>query len=158
MSATKTVKPSPFTHTPTAEERKEQQDALKGKPIVVKTDETKRLLRNLFKKWGTTDVAFCCIHDTLMMSVFNNNEMREQMILWKDLAKRGKLEVLEENNTTLEFEGKEYHFLTITPTPNKTNFDPVGVAMGFLVNGYCYGFRRKENRDAVFKYIKKQTK
>lgn len=154
MSA-KQFKPSPFFQTVSDEERKEMREKLQGKAITIQTKETMKLLRNLFKRWGTTDLAFTCIHDTLQMSVYNDEEMRGQMLLWKDLAKQGKLEVLEGNNYSHTIDGKEYYFLTITPIGNETILSPIGVATGFLVNGYVYGFRRKTNRDAVFQYVKK---
>jgi hypothetical protein len=66
--------------------------------------------------------------------------------------------VLDGNNFTSKIDGKEYHFLTITPTTHEAMIDPIGMAVGFMVGGYIYGFRRKENRDAVFKYVKKFCK
>lgn len=155
MASTKQSKPSPFFHTVSDEERKDMREKLQGKAITIQTKETMKLLRNLFKRWGTTDLAFTCIHDTLQMSVFNDEEMRGQMLLWKDLAKQGKLEVLECNNYSHTIDGKEYYFLTITPIGHETMISPIGIATGFLVNGYVYGFRRKTNRDAVFQYVKK---
>ena len=80
------------------------------------------------------------------------------MLLWKDLIKRGKLEVLECNNITREIHGKQYYFLTVNPIGHDANLDPIGLAIGFFVNGYIYGFRREANRDAVFNYLKKQMK
>jgi hypothetical protein len=150
-------KQSAFNIVPTAEERKERQNELKGKALVIHTDDTLKTLKKL-KMMGTSDVAFSMIHDVMMLSVFNDKEMNQQMLLWKDLAKKGKLEVLECNNITRTIHGKEYYFMTVNPIGQNANFDPIGLAIGFLVNGYIYGFRREVNRDAVFNYIKKQMK
>ena len=152
------AKPSPFSHVASDEEREERRKKLNEKGVIIQTKETMKLLRNTFKKWAKTDLAFSCIHDILQLSVFNDAEMKEQMLLWKDLAQRHKITVLDGNNFTKEIDGKEYHFLTITPTTEDTMIDPIGIAVGFIVNGYVYGFRRKENRDAVFKYVKKFCK
>ena len=148
---------SAFAYTPTTEERKKRQNELKGKALIIHKDDTLKTLKKL-KMMGTTDVAFSMIHDVMMLSVFNDKEMNQQMLLWKDLIKRGKLEVLECNNITREIHGKQYYFLTVTPIGQDANFDPIGLAIGFLVNGYIYGFRREANRDAVFNYLKKQMK
>ena len=152
------AQPSPFTHVASDEEREERRKKLNEKGIVIQTKETMKLLRNTFKIWAKTDLAFSCIHDILQLSVFNDAEMKDQMLLWKDLAQRHKITVLDGNNFTKAIDGKEYHFLTITPTTEDTMIDPIGIAVGFIVNGYIYGFRRKENRDAVFKYVKKFCK
>jgi len=153
MSKAKSTKPT--FHTITDEERKRLSNQLKGKPITIRTDETLKLLRNLFRNWASTDIGFSCIHDTLQLSVYNDAEMRGQMLLWKDLAKQGKIGVLECNNYTNQVHDKEIHFLTITPRNNTAMIDPIGIATGHMVNGYIYGFRRKTNRDAVFNYVKK---
>jgi hypothetical protein len=146
---------SPSYYVVSDEERKQRQKQLNGKSIIIHNKETMKLLRNTFNRWETTDIAFSCIHDILQLSVFNDAEMKQQMTLWKDLAKRGKIDLLDENNITETIDGKEYHFLTITPTTEDTITDPIGLAIGFIVNGYMYGFRHKDNRDAVFKYVKK---
>jgi hypothetical protein len=152
------AKPSPFTHVASDEEREERRKKLNEKGVIIQTKETMKLLRNTFKRWAKTDLAFACLHDILQLSVYNDAEMKEQMLLWKDLAQRHTITVLDGNNFTKEIDGKEYHFLTITPITHDTMIDPIGIAVGFVVNGYIVGFRRKENRDAVFKYVKKFCK
>jgi hypothetical protein len=150
-------KPTTFNYTPTTEERKKRQDQLKGKSIIVHRDEVLKQLKqlNLMEK---KDVAFSMIHDVMILSVYNNEEMSRQMLLWKDLAKRGKIEVLKTNNISETIHGKKYYFLTVNPIGQDANFDPIGLAIGFIVNGYIYGFTREVNRDAVFAYINKHMK
>jgi hypothetical protein len=152
------AQPSPFSHVVSDAERDERRKKLNEKGVVIQTKETMKLLRNTFKIWAKTDLAFSCIHDILQLCVFNDAEMKGQMLMWKDLAQRHKITVLDGNNFTRAIDDKEYHFLTITPTTSDSMIDPIGVAVGFVVNGYIYGFRRKENRDAVFKYVKKFCK
>ena len=160
MSAQKkmSAKPSPFTHIASDAERAERAKKLREVGATIKTKETLELLSNTFKIWANTDLAFACIHNILQLSVYNDAEMKDQMLLWKDLAQRNKINVLDGNNFTSKIDGKEYHFLTITPTDHEAMIDPIGMAVGFMVGGYIYGFRRKENRDAVFKYVKKFCK
>jgi hypothetical protein len=156
--SSKTVKPTSFNFTPSVEERKEMQKEFEGKAVVIKRDEMMKRIRHTIKGMGTKDVCFTLVRDVMMMSVFNNDEMKDQMILWKDLAKKGKLNLFEENKQMREIDGKKYHLLTITPCPNAGNFDPVGMALGFMVSGYIYVFRQEKNRDAVYNYIKKYCK
>jgi predicted transcriptional regulator len=105
-----------------------------------------------------TDVCISVIHTTGDISAYNNDEMREQMVVWKDLAKQGKLVVRECNNQTRQIKGKDHYLLTIQPVPNDTNMDPIGLALDFMVSGYIYLFKKEVNRDSVFNYIKKFCK
>jgi predicted transcriptional regulator len=105
-----------------------------------------------------TDVCISVIHTTGDISAYNNDEMREQMVVWKDLAKQGKLVVRECNNRTRQIKGKDHYLLTIQPVPNDTNMDPIGLALDFMVSGYIYLFKKEVNRDSVFNYIKKFCK
>jgi hypothetical protein len=158
MSSNKTVKPTAFNHIITDEERKQRQEELEGKPMLIQMKDTMKLINHTIKNMGTKDVCFCVIHDIMAMSVFNNEEMKRGLGLWKDLAKKNKLTVLECNNQTREINGKNYYLMTITPRPNNANYDPIGMALGFMVSGYIYVFRQEKNRDAVFGYIKKFCK
>lgn len=156
--SSKPVKPSAFNYIHSDDERKKCREELNGKPVIVHTKDTLKLIRHTVKNMGTKDVCFSVIHDMMMMSVFNNEEMNDQMRLWKDLAKQGHLTVLECNNQTREIDGKNYYLMTITPCPNTANFDPIGMSLGFMVSGYIYVFKMEKNRDAVFGYIKKFCK
>jgi len=163
MSATasskssKPFKASPFNYTPSEEDRQKMRESRSG-GLCYKMEDAISLVKHTLDNWGTKDIVFGFLHSEGAMSVFNKEEMDAQMRLWKELAKAGKLTVLECNNQTREVDGKKLYLLTITPRPNTASFDPVGMALGFMVSGYVYAFRNIKNRDAVFGYIKKFCK
>jgi hypothetical protein len=87
-------------------------------------------------------------------SIYNKKEMNDQMLSWRDLAKEGKLQMYPENNMEYEVDDKKVYTLVISSKGN-CNVCPISLAWGTMVYGYTYAFTKKENRDAVYGYVKK---
>lgn len=145
-------------YKPTEEDIKKRHAEMKkmgGQMIDLKS--LRKYARLILSEKNKTDIGFSWIKHYGDFSIYNKEEMTGQMKQWKDLAKQGKLTVYEENNTEHDIEGKKIYCLVITPVGNETSFCPMSLALGVLVSGYTYAFTKKENRDAIFAYIKKNS-
>ena len=87
----------------------------------------------------------------------NNDELREQMKIWRKQRKDGLVEIHDYNNRTKQINGTDWHILVLQPTCKKhMTIDPTGFELDdgvFLVSGYIYYFKRIENQDATYKYV-----
>ena len=115
----------------------------------------KRVTEDRRKSRGET---YFCFHQKAQdFSWGNNDELREQMKIWRKQRKDGLIEMLECNNHTKKINGTEWHILVLQQTGEYTGpFDPSGFGLDdgiFLVSGYIYYFKRIENRDATYKYV-----
>jgi hypothetical protein len=76
------------------------------------------------------------------------------------IRQNGKLVIEEENNQTVKIQGREWYILVVQPTnDNDCSIDPMGFGYddgAFMVSGFIYHFTRKENRDAIYKYVMKK--
>jgi len=116
----------------------------------------RKFARKILSDKNKTDIAFSWIKHYADFSVYNTEEMTAQMISWKKLAKDGKLAIYEENNKEYDLEGKTIYCLVINPAGGETtSFCPFALALNTLVDGFTYAFTKKENRDAIYAYIKK---
>ena len=70
------------------------------------------------------------------------------------LRKEGVVTMSEENNGTIELEGKTFYYFVVQNTDEEEDtIDPLALANGVFVEGYVYFFIRSTNRDALYKYI-----
>jgi len=146
---------NPTFTAPTDEQVKHRQEQLKQQGgSLVKMDDVRKMCRRILDIKNKTDIAFSFIHHMMDFGVFNKEEMNEQMIMWKGLAKKGKIQMYIENNQEYEVEGKKVYTLVVNPK-HDCNFCPMSLALGTMVSGYTYAFTKKENRDAVYGYVKK---
>jgi len=87
----------------------------------------------------------------------NKEGMGEQAQLWRDLKRKGKLEILPGNNVAKKDQrGREWNLLVVQTTdPNEA--PPADVValleFGFMVSGYVYFFKSVENRDSIYRYV-----
>jgi hypothetical protein len=81
---------------------------------------------------------------------FNTKELvTADMVNWRKLRKQGKFQMLEGDNRDCEINGRKYYTL-VPHTPNESmGLDNVC----FMLDGYIFYFRKKVNRDMVFKYV-----
>lgn len=88
-------------------------------------------------------------------STADNDEFKPQMKIWKKLIKKGLIECIEGNNVSKTADdGREWHLLTIQEAGGNCDIDGMGMFIfGYMVGGCVYAFQKKQNRDAVFKYI-----
>lgn len=115
------------------------------KATAKKTDTVMFLHQKMFQENG----IFCCM---------NNTEMKTQMRLWRNLARRGKITIrfVNSKSKTLE-DGNTWHWLVVQPTnPMELSMDSLGaMLLGEMVDGFVYCFKSKVNRDRTQEYVMK---
>jgi hypothetical protein len=121
---------------------------------IVHMDEMTKQLRLFIGGKVKSDIGITYHVGLGAMNVFNEQEMQEQMKLWKTQAKDGKLQVRECNNKTFEYGGKKFHVIVIQPT-NMASCCPLAMSLGMMVSGWTYAYTKESNRDAVYQYVKK---
>lgn len=103
------------------------------------------------------EICLYFVHDKRQTAWCNKAEIQEECKRFRNLVKKGVLTMREENNTTLEIEGKKYYVFVVQHTDEEcNNIDPLAIANGFMVSGWVYFFPAKHNRDVLFKYIMKK--
>ena len=144
------------SYKPTDEQVAKRHAELKTKgATLLDLKDIRKFVRKILTDKNKSDIGFSWIKHYQDFSVYNKEEMTAQMKQWKALAKEGKLTIYEENNKEYDVEGKTIYCLVITPKPNDTSFCPLALAFGTMVSGYTYAFTKKDNRDAIYAYIKK---
>jgi len=113
-----------------------------------------RQLRLFIKGKVKSDIAITYHVGLGEMTVYNEKEMQEQMKLWKNLAKDGKIQIRECNNKEFELDNKKFHLLVLQTSDHEA-YCPLALSLGMMVSGFSYAFTNKSNRDAVYGYIKK---
>jgi hypothetical protein len=116
------------------------------------------LLKTHRNRQKNRNETFMFYHRTFNTTVWgNNDELRNQMKIWKKQKKQGILTIDEENNYEFNVDGTMYYTLTLTRLENgncvEIGFDKLGIGVGMFVDGLVYWFLHKENRDAVFQYV-----
>ena len=106
------------------------------------------------------DICWFYHHKEHGIVIMNIKELQEQMRTWRKLALEGKLKIMDYNNKTKNVFNKEWHILVVQVYQDgeqvPQNPDPAGyMLMGYLVSGYIYAFKKKENRDDVANYVMK---
>ena len=134
-------------------QRKAQVKSMRG--ITLRMEQVRAFVGKILTDKNKTDIAFTWLQDYLDFSVYNKEEMTDQMKLWKNLAKEGKLQMYEVNNKEHDVNGKTIYTFVITPIGANAFMCPLALSLGVMVDGYTYAFTKKENRDAIYTYIKK---
>ena len=96
-------------------------------------------------------------HSFMWLSV---KDVKQQMKMWRKMAKKGELKICGYNNRDVEYDGKTWYILVAQPYKDgdleNCNIDPMSMCIfSFMVSGYCYAFRTKENRDMTYNYVMK---
>ena len=123
--------------------------------MAIHIDDVTTICKKILDTKNKTEICFSFIQHLKDFSVFNKQEMNEQMKLWKDLAKQGHIQLYPENNNEYNINKKTLYLLVITPNNQDCSICPLSLALGQLVTGYTYVFTKKENRDAIYNYVKK---
>ncbi len=84
----------------------------------------------------------------------NNDELREQMKIWRKERKEGVLELKEANNRTIKINGQEWYILVV----QRIGYNGIDIlGFGFdkilIVSGNTICFKHLQNRDATYKYV-----
>jgi hypothetical protein len=117
-------------------------------------------LQSAFNNKCLTDIAMGYIYAMKAYGFLNIDELRPLMKDWKKQRKEGVITIQEYNNSTKLICGKECYILTLQQLDANGKVDDTGLdicGLGFdspyLITGHTYIFRRKENRDMVYKYV-----
>lgn len=155
--ASKASKTSPFNYRPTQADVERHSSRIKKEGgIHYQVPHLREHFEKQVLKKGDEDIAFTFHQGLGQFNVYNKEEMKEQMILWKKLAKEGKIHVLECNNFECEVAGTNLYSLVISS--NVENLCPLGMCLEFMVSGHTYAYTSKQNRNTIFDFIKKNEK
>jgi hypothetical protein len=130
-------------------------------PISNKISILNRWVSAIHEKNG--DIAITWLFRMNGFSWFSKDLMKEQMKLWRNYAKEGKLKIAAYNNKVITDDlGNKWYTLVVQPYDPETNkmtecpIDPAAMAiMGELVNGCMYMFKTESNRDTIVNYVMK---
>jgi len=144
---------SAFVYNPEESKRREEEVSKAG-ALVLSMNGMRKACRFILDAKNKTDIVFFFVSRSADFGVFNRDEMKQQMRLWKAQAKDGKLNTYPANNEEYDVEGKMIYTLVISPKC-VNQFCPLSLALGTMVSGWTYAFTKKENRDDVYGYVKK---
>ena len=103
-----------------------------------------------------TDICWGYNQNVSRICVFDEEELHQQMKVWRTMALEGKIIIMNYNNMKRKtFDGKEWYILVVQPKElEDAPLDPVGtMLLGFMVSGYIYCFKNKKNRNDVAKWV-----
>jgi len=127
---------------------------------IVFTKDQRLELQSAVNNKSLTDVAIAYIYSMNTYGFLNIEELKNNMKCWKRQRKEGVLTIQECNNKTKSVCGKDVYLLTLQQLDDNGNLDNTGVdkcGLGFdtpyIITGHTYIFKRKENRDMVYKYV-----
>lgn len=109
---------------------------------------------------GKHELCLSWIAREKQFSWFDEAMLKEQMKIWRKLAKQGELKIMEYNNTSHKVNGKTFYDFVVQPYHNGEMEDcpmcPYSLLInGIMVSGYTYTFTKQENRDAIYNYVMK---
>jgi hypothetical protein len=127
--------------------------------VLIRNDITRRYLCMLQEK-TKNDICWFYHHGAHDIGIMNIKELKEQMKTWRKLALGGKIKIMDYNIKTKNIFNKEWHIFVIQKYEDgehvPQNPDRAGcMLMGYVVSGYIYAFKKKENRDDVANYVMK---
>lgn len=144
---------SAFVYNPEESKRRKEQVEKSG-GLLLSMDGMRKACRHILDAKNKTDIVFFFVTRLADFGVFNRDEMKMQMRIWKSQAKDGKLTTYASNNKEYDVDGKKVYSLVISPKC-VPQYCPLSLAFGTMVSGWTYAFAKKENRDDVFAYVKK---
>jgi len=130
-----------------------------GGGMMMATKDTKTLLKRIVegRRKSRGETCFYYHRGAKEAMWATNEDMREQAKLWKKAMKAGdQLQFLEANCQTKLINGEEWHFFVCGHQTKDLGFDPLGMGFDdcqFLVSGFIYFFKNKENRDTIFQWL-----
>lgn len=147
-------------------EKRRQELGLNNAGVMVRLEQKKlqNFISGLLSDKNKTDIGFTFHQASLGFVVYNKEEANELMLLWKGLAKQGKILMRECNNREYEVEitkngtkmmKKIYTFVVQTTDEDAMSICPLSMGLGTLVSGFTYGWTKQENRDAIYNYVKR---
>jgi len=128
--------------------------------ILINGDNVRSVFNNSLKDWKPNEICLSFIPNRGTSELFTNEIMKEQMKIWRKLAKQGKIKIMEYNNKTKMVNDVEHYTLVVQPYKNDKmsdcDFDVMGLfCLGEMVSGYMYLFKNQKNRDTIYNYVMK---
>jgi len=130
---------------------------------IVQIKEMKKALKWVLEdrqKKGRKELFFCYHRGVQDFMWGNKDEATEQMKIWRQQKKKGILHMNPYNNQTKLINGQEWHILVVQQGATPETIESIGIdrcGLGFddtfLVDGFIYCFKQKENRDMIYKYV-----
>ena len=148
--------PSPFQFKPTSQWEQEEMAKLKKQGgVFMRSEDVQAHCKMILSTKNKKDIAFTYVKHVDMFSVFNAEEMRDCMKLWKSHAQEGNLNIFPKNNKEYEMDGKKLYTFVLSPKKD-VGFCPISLFLfDTMVSGHTYVYTKKENRDSVYTYVKK---
>jgi hypothetical protein len=128
----------------------------------LKVDEVRDAFRYAVRQ-SKKDVCYGWNKAALDWCMFTAEEIKQQMTLWRKLAKEGHIAMNDYNNKVVTVEGVKYYTLVvqgykkgrINPEDGFNCWCAGAMAHGTMVDGAQYYFKSEANRDAVYAYVMK---
>lgn len=112
--------------------------------------------RQVEKNMNHTDLCFFYHHQLHGFDLYGKKSCYEMMTDFRPLFQSGRFFVMEDNCKEFTIKDRTYYSLVVQG--HELNPDPGALLLcSFLVRGYVYFFKRKENRDSIFEYFKKNS-
>ena len=119
------------------------------------------------------EVGLCWIHHTSELHLLSKDNIYIEFARFRDGIRSGRLNCAEANlKERQDRDGRSWHFLVVQDKPHLIALEPIASALeanggvtplgtdpialfefNFLVCGFVYFFKKKENRDALFKFL-----
>jgi len=113
------------------------------------------------QKWNKSDIGFSYIHKVKDCSIFNEEELMDQIYEWKKYEKKGEFtfNCLEANKITRTYGGKTWYLCVVQQIDTATNemISPIcpltALLFGFHVSGFVYAFKKQKMQELLFDFM-----
>jgi len=127
---------------------------------IITSAEMRALLRRTLadRQKKVRNETFFFWHDKARQVMWGNNEeLIEQMKVWRKQHKNKQIKIMPYNNITKQINGTTWYILSVQ-NYYETPQNPCRLGLGFdggayLVSGSTYIFKHEHNRDATYKYV-----
>jgi hypothetical protein len=120
------------------------------------------------------EVALCWVHHIYQLHLLSKENIYHEFSRFREGVRSGRLICLETNlQERQDQDGRWWNFLVVQDKPHLIAIEPIATALkangggvtplgtdpialfefGFLVTGFVYFFKKKKNRDAMFKFL-----
>ena len=131
--------------------------AMKSEGYVVCGEDIRRVWKSATSERQKSEIALTWYAAGKSMMWASKSSMGEQAVLWRDMVRKGEVNIREANNKQkVDSNGRTWNMLVVQPT-NPDHAPPCDVValleFGFAVSGYVYFFKSVENRDSIYRFV-----
>jgi hypothetical protein len=141
---------------PGAKQNQQKREESGQTMTIVHGDGLHKMWKAASKDRQKSEIALSMHAATNQLMWCSKQQMGEQSVLWRDLKREGKVEILEGNCVAREDKlGRTWNLLVVQPTNlEHAPIDKVALMeFGFAVSGYVYFFKSVENRDEIRRFV-----